>query len=165
MALPRRSFDTLILGAGGAGLRAALQLSNADARVAVVSKVFPTRSHTVAAQGGVNAALANVDVFLICGAGILNTEIPESIAAYLASEIQAEFNEMKIAGVLGGGMRFFIFRWLNIRMELRDYIFPEKGRNVEAISAHEQREESKLRSSSVRSMLYGMAGIGFVLPP
>ena len=60
MALAKRRFDTLILGAGGAGLRAALQLSNADARVAVVSKVFPTRSHTVAAQGGVNAALANV---------------------------------------------------------------------------------------------------------
>ncbi len=58
--LARRRFDTLILGAGGAGLRAALQLSRADARVAVVSKVFPTRSHTVAAQGGVNAALANV---------------------------------------------------------------------------------------------------------
>ncbi len=58
--LARRRFDTLILGAGGAGLRAALQLSQADARVAVVSKVFPTRSHTVAAQGGVNAALANV---------------------------------------------------------------------------------------------------------
>jgi succinate dehydrogenase / fumarate reductase flavoprotein subunit len=58
--LARRRFDTLILGAGGAGLRAALQLSEADARVVVVSKVFPTRSHTVAAQGGVNAALANV---------------------------------------------------------------------------------------------------------
>ncbi len=58
--LRRRQFDTLILGAGGAGLRAALQLSEADARVVVVSKVFPTRSHTVAAQGGVNAALANV---------------------------------------------------------------------------------------------------------
>ncbi len=58
--LARRRFDTLILGAGGAGLRAALQLSRAEARVAVVSKVFPTRSHTVAAQGGVNAALANV---------------------------------------------------------------------------------------------------------
>jgi succinate dehydrogenase / fumarate reductase flavoprotein subunit len=58
--LERRRFDTLILGAGGAGLRAALQLSDAEARVAVVSKVFPTRSHTVAAQGGVNAALANV---------------------------------------------------------------------------------------------------------
>src|SRR5210317_12940 len=60
MALNKRKFDTLILGAGGAGLNAALQLANADLRVAVVSKVFPTRSHTVAAQGGVNAALANV---------------------------------------------------------------------------------------------------------
>ena len=60
MALLRRRFDTLIVGAGGAGLNAALQLANADLGVAVVSKVFPTRSHTVAAQGGVNAALANV---------------------------------------------------------------------------------------------------------
>jgi len=60
MALRRRKFDSLIIGAGGGGLRAALQLSQADAQVAVVSKVFPTRSHTVAAQGGVNAALANV---------------------------------------------------------------------------------------------------------
>ena len=58
--LPHRRFDALIIGAGGGGLRAALQLSQAEARVAVVSKVFPTRSHTVAAQGGVNAALANV---------------------------------------------------------------------------------------------------------
>lgn len=55
-----RSFDSLIIGAGGGGLRAALQLARADASVAVVSKVFPTRSHTVAAQGGVNASLANV---------------------------------------------------------------------------------------------------------
>ncbi|MES9857180.1 MAG: succinate dehydrogenase flavoprotein subunit [Sedimenticola sp.] len=60
MTLARRHFDALILGAGGAGLNAALQLANANLRVAVVSKVFPTRSHTVAAQGGVNAALANV---------------------------------------------------------------------------------------------------------
>jgi len=60
MELAKRKFDTLILGAGGAGLNAALQLANADLRVAVVSKVFPTRSHTVAAQGGVNAALGNV---------------------------------------------------------------------------------------------------------
>ncbi len=60
MSIEKRSFDTLIIGAGGGGLRAALQLAQADARVAVVSKVFPTRSHTVAAQGGVNAALANV---------------------------------------------------------------------------------------------------------
>jgi succinate dehydrogenase / fumarate reductase flavoprotein subunit len=54
------TFDCIILGAGGAGLNAALQLSTAQLRVAVISKVFPTRSHTVAAQGGVNAALANV---------------------------------------------------------------------------------------------------------
>ena len=60
MSLIRRKFDALIIGAGGGGLRAALQLSKADANVAVVSKVFPTRSHTVAAQGGVNAAIANV---------------------------------------------------------------------------------------------------------
>ena len=60
MNLTKRKFDTLIIGGGGGGLRAALQLSQADASVAVVSKVFPTRSHTVAAQGGVNAALANL---------------------------------------------------------------------------------------------------------
>ncbi len=60
MSLARRRFDTLVIGAGGAGLRAALQLAHADAKVAVVSKVFPTRSHTVAAQGGMNAALGNV---------------------------------------------------------------------------------------------------------
>jgi succinate dehydrogenase / fumarate reductase flavoprotein subunit len=60
MDIARRKFDTLIIGAGGGGLRAALQLASAEAHVAVVSKVFPTRSHTVAAQGGVNAALANV---------------------------------------------------------------------------------------------------------
>ena len=60
MALNKRRFDALIIGAGGAGLNAAIQLADTDARVAVVSKVFPTRSHTVAAQGGVNAALANV---------------------------------------------------------------------------------------------------------
>ena len=60
MSLPRRRFDCLVIGAGGGGLRAALQLAQADSQVAVVSKVFPTRSHTVAAQGGMNAALANV---------------------------------------------------------------------------------------------------------
>ncbi|MCF6324536.1 MAG: succinate dehydrogenase flavoprotein subunit [Gammaproteobacteria bacterium] len=58
--IERRRFDTLVIGAGGGGLRAAMQMSQADASVAVVSKVFPTRSHTVAAQGGINAALANV---------------------------------------------------------------------------------------------------------
>ena len=60
MNINRRKFDVLVIGAGGGGLRASLQMSQAEANVAVVSKVFPTRSHTVAAQGGMNAALANV---------------------------------------------------------------------------------------------------------
>lgn len=58
--ISRRRFDCLVIGAGGAGLRTALQLAQAETHVAVVSKVFPTRSHTVAAQGGINAALGNV---------------------------------------------------------------------------------------------------------
>lgn len=60
MNIVKRKFDVLVIGAGGGGLRSSLQLSQAEAKVAVVSKVFPTRSHTVAAQGGMNAALANV---------------------------------------------------------------------------------------------------------
>jgi len=58
--IARRRFDCLVIGAGGGGLRAALQLAQGEANVAVVSKVFPTRSHTVAAQGGINAALGNM---------------------------------------------------------------------------------------------------------
>jgi succinate dehydrogenase / fumarate reductase flavoprotein subunit len=54
-----RKFDAVIVGAGGAGLRAAIQLSEAGLKTAVLSKVFPTRSHTVAAQGGVAASLGN----------------------------------------------------------------------------------------------------------
>lgn len=60
MSVARRQFDCLVIGAGGGGLRAALQLAREDIHVAVVSKVFPTRSHTVSAQGGINAALGNV---------------------------------------------------------------------------------------------------------
>ena len=60
MPLAVRRFDAVIVGAGGSGLRAALELSNAGLKVAVLSKVFPTRSHTVAAQGGVGAALGNM---------------------------------------------------------------------------------------------------------
>jgi succinate dehydrogenase / fumarate reductase flavoprotein subunit len=59
MALPVRRFDALVVGAGGAGMRAALELARANLKVAVLSKVFPTRSHTVAAQGGIAAPLAN----------------------------------------------------------------------------------------------------------
>jgi len=60
MNIPKRQFDAVIVGAGGAGMRAALQLSEAGFKVAVLSKVFPTRSHTVAAQGGIGAALGNM---------------------------------------------------------------------------------------------------------
>src|SRR5687767_3495830 len=57
--IPVRRFDAIVVGAGGSGMRAALELARANLRVAVLSKVFPTRSHTVAAQGGVSAALGN----------------------------------------------------------------------------------------------------------
>jgi succinate dehydrogenase / fumarate reductase, flavoprotein subunit len=58
--LPRRKYDAVIIGAGGAGMRCSLQLANAGYNVAVLSKVFPTRSHTVAAQGGIGASLGNM---------------------------------------------------------------------------------------------------------
>lgn len=57
-----KEFDAVIVGGGGAGLRASLQMAASGLNVAVVSKVFPTRSHTVAAQGGINAALGNMGV-------------------------------------------------------------------------------------------------------
>ena len=58
--LQKHQYDAVIIGGGGAGLRAALQLAESGVKVAVLSKVFPTRSHTVAAQGGIAAALGNV---------------------------------------------------------------------------------------------------------
>jgi len=57
--LPVRRFDAIVVGAGGSGMRAALELARQNLKVAVLSKVFPTRSHTVAAQGGIAAPLAN----------------------------------------------------------------------------------------------------------
>jgi succinate dehydrogenase / fumarate reductase flavoprotein subunit len=58
--ITRRKFDVVIVGAGGSGMRASLQLARAGLNVAVLSKVFPTRSHTVAAQGGIGASLGNM---------------------------------------------------------------------------------------------------------
>jgi succinate dehydrogenase / fumarate reductase flavoprotein subunit len=57
--IPVRKFDAIVVGAGGSGMRAALELARQEFKVAVLSKVFPTRSHTVAAQGGIAAPLAN----------------------------------------------------------------------------------------------------------
>jgi succinate dehydrogenase / fumarate reductase flavoprotein subunit len=59
-SLPVMRFDAVLVGAGGAGMRASLQLAEAGLSVAVLSKVFPTRSHTVAAQGGIGASLGNM---------------------------------------------------------------------------------------------------------
>ncbi len=58
---PSRKFDVVIVGAGGSGMRASLQLARAGLNVAVLTKVFPTRSHTVAAQGGIGASLGNMN--------------------------------------------------------------------------------------------------------
>nr|WP_298249707.1 succinate dehydrogenase flavoprotein subunit [uncultured Halomonas sp.] len=55
------SFDAIIIGGGGAGLRAALELAQSGKKTAVLSKVFPTRSHTVSAQGGITCAIASAD--------------------------------------------------------------------------------------------------------
>ncbi|MBT6352805.1 succinate dehydrogenase flavoprotein subunit [Luminiphilus sp.] len=55
------SFDGVIVGGGGAGMRAALQLAQSGYKTAVISKVFPTRSHTVSAQGGITCAIASAD--------------------------------------------------------------------------------------------------------
>jgi succinate dehydrogenase / fumarate reductase, flavoprotein subunit len=60
MSMIIKEFDAVVIGAGGSGMRAALQLSESGANIAVISKVFPTRSHTVSAQGGMAASLGNV---------------------------------------------------------------------------------------------------------
>jgi len=61
MKVVTHTFDAVIVGGGGAGLRSAIELSQSGLNVAVLSKVFPTRSHTVSAQGGINAALGNIE--------------------------------------------------------------------------------------------------------
>ena len=61
MAIATQSFDAIIIGAGGSGMRAALQLAASGLNVGLISKVFPTRSHTVSAQGGITCALGNAE--------------------------------------------------------------------------------------------------------
>ncbi len=60
MSVTRYEYDAIIVGAGGAGMRASMELAKSGYKVAVISKVFPTRSHTVSAQGGMAASLGNV---------------------------------------------------------------------------------------------------------
>ena len=59
--LPIRDFDAIIIGGGGSGMRASLQLAESGLNTAVISKVFPTRSHTVSAQGGITCAIQSDD--------------------------------------------------------------------------------------------------------
>lgn len=59
MSIKVQEFDAVVIGAGGAGMRAALQIAESGQTVALISKVFPTRSHTVSAQGGITVALGN----------------------------------------------------------------------------------------------------------
>lgn len=66
--------DALVIGAGGAGLRAAFGLVQEGFKTAVVTKLFPTRSHTVAAQGGINAALGTL-IFLLLFSYTLNAYV------------------------------------------------------------------------------------------
>ncbi len=61
MAMRTISFDGIVVGGGGAGMRAALQLAQSGYKTAVITKVFPTRSHTVSAQGGITCAIASAD--------------------------------------------------------------------------------------------------------
>ncbi len=63
MKIALQQFDAIVVGAGGAGMQAAFQLAQSGFKTAAISKVFPTRSHTVSAQGGIAAALGNVDDF------------------------------------------------------------------------------------------------------
>ncbi len=59
--IPAISFDAIVIGGGGAGLRAALELTQSGLKTACISKVFPTRSHTVSAQGGITCAIGSMD--------------------------------------------------------------------------------------------------------
>ena len=59
--IPTLSYDAIVIGGGGAGLRAALELTQSGVKTACVTKVFPTRSHTVSAQGGITCAIASAD--------------------------------------------------------------------------------------------------------
>ena len=58
--IKKLEFDVVVVGAGGSGLRAVMRCASSNLRTACISKVFPTRSHTVAAQGGISAALGNM---------------------------------------------------------------------------------------------------------
>ena len=79
------TYDAVVVGAGGAGLRAAFGLVEEGFRTAVITKLFPTRSHTVAAQGGINAALGNMEVTLLLSFSRLYSSVLEGRIEMLRS--------------------------------------------------------------------------------
>ena len=85
-------FDVVIVGAGGAGLRATLGMAEQGLNTACISKVFPTRSHTVAAQGGIGASLGNIMVLATatCGLGVDATDVD----AAAAGAFDVDFNQV-----------------------------------------------------------------------
>ncbi len=81
MSIAVREFDAVVIGAGGAGMRAALQISEQGLSCALLSKVFPTRSHTVSAQGGLPLLL--VIHTRMTGSGICMTQLKVLITSVI----------------------------------------------------------------------------------
>ena len=74
------SYDVVVVGAGGSGLRAVVGCSEAGLRTACITKVYPTRSHTVAAQGGIAAALGNMGEDIGAGTCTTPSRVPTGSA-------------------------------------------------------------------------------------
>ena len=94
------AYDVVIVGAGGAGLRATLGMAAAGLSTACITKVFPTRSHTVAAQGGIAAVLDKNDSFeshiqdtLNAGAGLCSTDVVRHVVEHGPAAIQWLINQ------------------------------------------------------------------------
>ena len=93
--IEEHTYDVSVVGAGGAGLRAVVGCSEAGLRTACITKVFPTRSHTVAAQGGIAAVLEPGDTFeshiedtMIAGAGLTDREVVEMVVGGAPAAIE-----------------------------------------------------------------------------
>ena len=86
--IEKLNFDVVVIGAGGSGLRAVMGCASSGLKTACISKVFPTRSHTVAAQGGISAALGNMgeDDWKCCAISRCVLRLSRSVAIWLEGE-------------------------------------------------------------------------------
>ena len=103
-------YDAVIVGAGGAGLMAAIQLAG-KANIAVVSKLYPTRSHTGAAQGGMCAALA---LYVLLNATIAGISITQNNAQASTSSLLNPFT-VSLIGIIAGVLSEDIAKWIQDR--------------------------------------------------